>query len=784
MTTPTTPSGASRPSTATSGPPSTTGGADSAADSTPVTATTKAAPAAKPVPQAELHDLVAGSHANPHSVLGAHVYDGAVTIRSLRPLAQAVEVVITGEPEQRIPLTHEAYGVWVGVLSGAEVPDYRMDVTYEGRTSRVDDPYRFLPTLGPLDLHLVGEGRHERLWEILGAHTRSYETPAGVVRGTSFAVWAPNARGVRVIGDFNHWDGIATPMRSLGSSGVWELFVPDVGDGTRYKYAVLGRDGVWRERADPLAQRTEVPPATASIVYTSTYTWSDAAWISRRASSAPHREPMSIYEVHVGSWRTGRSYVELADELVDYVKSVGFTHVEFLPIAEHPFGGSWGYQVTSYYAPTARFGEPDDFRYLVDRLHQAGIGVLVDWVPAHFPKDEWALARFDGTPLYEHADPRRGEQPDWGTLVFDFGRAEVRNFLVANALYWLKDFHVDGLRVDAVASMLYLDYSRKEGEWTPNVYGGRENLDAVAFLQETNATVYREVPGVVIIAEESTAWPGVTRPTHLGGLGFGMKWNMGWMHDSLEYVSHDPVHRAFHHHQMTFAMVYAFSENYVLPLSHDEVVHGKGSLLRKMPGDRWQQLANLRAFFCYMWAHPGKQLLFMGGEIGQEAEWSESRELDWWLLDHPEHRGLQQLVRDLNAVYRDTPALWTQDTDSAGFQWIDANDATGNVFSFLRKGADGSTLAVAVNFSGGPHENYRLGLPYAGTWAEVLNTDAELYGGSGVGNLGAVEAEEISYHGLPASAVVRVPPLGGIWLRYTGDAGPPSIEDSAETSEP
>jgi 1,4-alpha-glucan branching enzyme len=779
MTTPTTPSGVPRPTTAPSSTPAPPDG-DSAAGSR---APEKAAPAAKPVSQAELHELVSGSHANPHSVLGAHVYDGAVTVRSLRPLAETVEVVVSGEPELRVPLTHEALGVWVGVLPLPEVPDYRLDVTYGGFTSRVDDPYRFLPTLGPLDLHLVGEGRHERLWEILGAHTRTYDTPSGVVRGTSFAVWAPNARGVRVVGDFNHWDGTTAPMRSLGSSGVWELFIPDVGDGTRYKYAVLGRDGVWRQQADPLAQRTEVPPATASIVYTSGHTWSDAAWMSRRASAAPHREPMSIYEVHLGSWRAGRSYTQLADELVDYVSTMGFTHVQFLPIAEHPFGGSWGYQVTSYYAPTARFGEPDDFRYLVDKLHQAGIGVLVDWVPAHFPKDAWALARFDGTPLYEHADPRRGEQPDWGTLVFDFGRAEVRNFLVANALYWLKEFHIDGLRVDAVASMLYLDYSRKEGEWTPNVYGGRENLDAVSFLQEMNATVYRDVPGVVTIAEESTAWPGVTRPTHLGGLGFGMKWNMGWMHDSLEYVSHDPVHRVYHHHQMTFAMVYAFSENYVLPLSHDEVVHGKGSLLRKMPGDRWQQLANLRALLSYMWAHPGKQLLFMGGEIGQEAEWSESRELDWWLLDHPEHRGLQQLVRDMNKAYRDNPALWSQDIDPAGFAWIDANDAAGNVFSFLRHGTDGSTVAIAVNFSGGPHENYRLGLPYAGTWTEVVNTDAEAYGGSGVGNLGAVEATEVSYHGLPASAVVRVPPLGSIWLRYSGDgsarAGGSSEKSSA-----
>jgi len=722
-------------------------------------------PGAQPVSEEELQRLVGGAHANPHAILGAHPFQGQVTVRALRPLAESV-VVVAGDLE--VPLTHDAYGVWVGVLPIEAVPDYRLDVTYDGHTSRADDPYRFLPTLGAVDLHLVSEGRHERLWEVLGARTRSYDGLAGQVNGTSFAVWAPNARGVRVVADFNHWDGTGSPMRSLGSSGVWELFIPDVGEGTHYKYAVLGRDGVWRQRADPLARRTQVPPETASIVDEAHHTWADGEWMSRRATSAPHREPMSIYEVHLGSWRSGRSYAQLADELVDYVREMGFTHVELMPVAEHPFGGSWGYQVTSYYAPTARFGSPDELRLLVDRLHQAGIGVLVDWVPAHFPKDEWALARFDGTPLYEHADPRRGEQPDWGTYVFDFGRPEVRNFLVANAVYWLKEFHIDGLRVDAVASMLYLDYSRKEGEWTPNVYGGRENLDAVSFLQEMNATVYREVPGVITVAEESTAWPGVTRPTHLGGLGFGMKWNMGWMHDTLDYVRHNPVHRQYHHHQMTFAMMYAYTENFVLPLSHDEVVHGKGSLLRKMPGDRWQQLASLRAYLCFMWAHPGKQLIFMGGELGQEAEWAETRELDWWLLDHPEHRGLQQLVRDLNGAYRDSPALWSQDTDPAGFEWIDANDAAGNVYSWLRHGTDGSSVACIVNFSGGPHEGYRVGLPRAGSWTELINTDAQAYGGSGVGNLGTVEAENVPWHGLPASAVVRVPPLGGLWLRNTG----------------
>jgi 1,4-alpha-glucan branching enzyme len=573
---------------------------------------------------------------------------------------------------------------------------------------------------------------------------------------------------VRVVGDFNYWDGTASPLRSLGSSGVWELFVPGVGDGSRYKFEILGRDGVWRQKADPMAFATEVPPSTASMVFTSSYEWGDADWMTQRVQRQAVSSPMSVYEVHLGSWRQGLSYRALADELVPYVADLGFTHVEFLPVAEHPFGGSWGYQVTSYFAPTARFGSPDDLRYLIDRFHQVGIGVIVDWVPAHFPKDEWALARFDGTPLYEHPDPRRGEQPDWGTLVFDFGRTEVRNFLVANAIYWLEEFHVDGLRVDAVASMLYLDYSRAHGEWTPNVHGGRENLEAISFLQEMNATVYKRVPGITTIAEESTAWPGVTRPTHVGGLGFGFKWNMGWMHDSLGYMSREPIYRQYHHHQMTFAMMYAYTENYLLPLSHDEVVHGKGSLLRKMPGDRWQQLANLRAYLALMWAHPGKQLLFMGGEIGQESEWSEGRSLDWWLLDHSDHRGIQAAVRDMNARYREFAAFWSRDLDPDGFSWVDANDSSGNVYSFLRFGTDGSMIACVANFAAVPHEGYRVGLPAAGRWSEVLNTDAQAYGGSGVGNFGGVYADEVAWHGRPASAALRLPPLGTLWLRYEG----------------
>ncbi len=724
---------------------------------------TRPTTAPAPVSIEELDRLVGGAHHSPHDVLGPHVHGNRVTVRALRPWAREVTVVYGG---RRAKLRHEHEGVWVGTLPVPQVPDYRLEVTYDEGTVVTDDPYRFLPTLGEVDLHLIGEGRHEQLWQVLGAHVRSYHAPGGEIRGTSFAVWAPNARGVRLVGDLNYWDGRGHPMRSLGASGVWELFVPDVGDGTRYKYEILGHDGVWRQKADPLAFATEQPPATASVVYTSSYHWGDGDWLARRSRQDLHRRPMSIYEVHLGSWRQGLSYVELADQLVGHVSALGFTHVELLPVAEHPFGGSWGYQVSSYFAPTSRFGSPDEFRYLVDRLHQAGIGVLVDWVPAHFPKDEWALARFDGTALYEHADPRRGEHPDWGTLVFDFGRREVRNFLVANAIYWLEEFHIDGLRVDAVASMLYLDYSRREGEWTPNQYGGRENLDAVRFLQEMNATVYRRSPGIVTVAEESTAWPGVTRPTHLGGLGFGLKWNMGWMHDSLSYLSREPIYRQYHHHQMTFSMMYAYSENFVLPLSHDEVVHGKGSLLRRMPGDRWQQLANLRAYLAFMWAHPGKQLLFMGAELAQEAEWSESHSLDWWLLDNPDHRGVYDLVRDLNRAYVETPALWARDNDPGGFGWIDANDAGNNVFSFLRWANDGSALACVANFSAVPHEGYRLGLPYTGRWEELLNTDAAEYLGSGVGNLGGVEAIGESWHGQRASVTLRVPPLGTVWLRH------------------
>jgi 1,4-alpha-glucan branching enzyme len=729
----------------------------------------------------DVRAVVEGWSHDPYTVLGTHpAGDGSWVVRTLRP--DAVSVAVTDQDGSRYE-ARQLHGAGVYEATLPQQPgDYRIEVTYgdgsgSTNTFEVDDPYRWMPTVGELDQYLIGEGRHERLWEVLGAHVRRYDTPRGTVEGVSFAVWAPNARGVKVTGDFDYWQARAYPMRSLGASGVWEIFIPGVQVGSRYRFHVLGADGQWREKSDPLAFATEVPPANASVVTESRYEWQDDEWLAERARGGWHQRPMSVYEVHAGSWRQGLSYREMADELVDYVVAAGFTHIEFMPLAEHPFGGSWGYQVTSYYAPTSRYGSPDDLRYLIDRAHQAGIGVIVDWVPAHFPKDEWALARFDGTPLYEHPDPRRGEQQDWGTYVFDFGRTEVRNFLVANALYWAKEFHIDGIRVDAVASMLYLDYSRTD--WVPNIHGGRENLEAVAFLQEMNATVYREVPGVVTIAEESTAWPGVTRPTHLGGLGFGFKWNMGWMHDSLAYMSRQPVHRSYHHGQLTFSMIYAYSENYVLPISHDEVVYGKGSLLRKMPGDRWQQLANVRAYLAYMWAHPGKQLLFMGSEFAQDAEWAESRSLDWWQLDDPAHRGILQLVTDLNARYKELPALWSLDVDPAGFQWIDANDSAGNVLSFLRYGSTGGAdgeasapaeqaLACIANFSGSPHHGYRIGLPRGGHWREVLNSDAEGYGGSGVGNLGGVDAVEEPWHGQPFSATVSAPPLGTVWFLHEG----------------
>ena len=699
-------------------------------------------------------------HPDPHHVLGAHSDGERVVVRAYRPEAERVVVLPEGGPPLELGRLHPA-GVFEGAVEASLPLRYRLQVTYVGGSVfELDDPYRFLPTLGELDVHLASEGLHERLYEKLGAHVREMDG----VWGTAFAVWAPNARSVSVVGDFNNWDGRLHQMRTLGASGIWELFLPGAGEGTPYKFDVRYRDGSYHLRADPYALATERVPATASVVSSSHHAWNDGGWLEHRRSTDPLQQPVSIYEVHLGSWRQGLSYRELAEHLGGYVRDLGFTHVEFLPVMEHPFRGSWGYQVTSFFAPSSRFGSPDDFRFLVDSLHRQGIGVILDWVPAHFPRDEWALARFDGTALYEHADPRRGAHPDWGTLVFNLARNEVRNFLLASALLWLKEFHADGLRVDAVASMLFLDYSRKAGEWIPNVHGGREDLDTIAFLRELNEVVHAQEPGVISAAEESTQWPGVSRPVYLGGLGFGMKWNMGWMHDTLGYFAHDPVYRQHHHNELTFSMIYAFTENFILPLSHDEVVHEKGSLLQKMPGDRWQQLANLRSLYAYMWAHPGKKLLFMGGELAQEREWNHDISLDWHLLGEPGHAGMHRLVRDLNWTYRGEPALWEVDFEWQGFRWLDANDVARNIYGFLRFAADGRALACVCNLSPVPRERYRVGLPHGGRWREALNTDSEHYGGSNVGNWGGVEAEPVPWQGQPWSAELTLPPLGVVWL--------------------
>lgn len=635
---------------------------------------------------------------------------------------------------------------------------------FSKRSSYQSPPAGYLnphSTLGELDLHLITEGRHEKLWQVLGAQVK--RNTAGELIGTAFSVWAPNARNVSLICDLNFWDRKSHPMIPLGPSGVWEIFIPDLGPGVKYKFAVEGRDGRWVDHADPLARQTETPPHTASIVNESDFKWGDERWMNLRSMYQPWRSPVSVYEVHLGSWKPGLNYRELAPELADYVKDQGFTHIEFLPVTEHPYSPSWGYQVTSYFAPTSRFGTPDEFRYLVDHLHKNEIGIILDWVPAHFPKDEWALARFDGTALYEHEDPKLGEHPDWGTLIFNFGRNEVRNFLVASALYWLDEFHIDGLRVDAVASMLYLDYSRKEGEWIPNEHGGRENLAAVKLLQETTATAYKKHPGIMMIAEESTAWSGVTKPTSDNGLGFGFKWNMGWMHDTLQYLHHEPVHRVYHHNEITFSILYAWSENFLLPLSHDEVVHGKGALVNKFPGDRWQKMATLRALYGYMWAHPGKKLLFMGCEFAQNDEWSSEKSLDWHLAQYNEHAGVQKLISDLNHLYKKSQALWQKDVFSDGFQWLVGDDASGNTLAFARWSDSGEVVVSVTNFSPVPHEQYLLPLPSGGSWHELLNTDDPKYGGSGVTNT-AIHVEEFEHKGFKHSTKLRVPPLGTIWL--------------------
>jgi 1,4-alpha-glucan branching enzyme len=714
--------------------------------------------------------LAARDHHEPHRVLGAHPGDGRVVLRVWRPGATAVRVIpATGEP---VELEHRASGLFEAVVAGSRnLSRYEVEVELGGVVARARDPYSFLPTVGELDLHLVGEGSHQELWERLGAHPREIDGAAGV----AFTVWAPSARSVSVVGDWNGWDGMVHPMRTLGASGIWELFVPGVEEGSRYKFEIRGADGSLRLKADPEALRAEQPPKTASEVFVSRHPWEDGDWMRSRRERRPHEEPVSIYEVHLPSWRWNPlegnrplSYVELGEELGDYADDMGFTHVELLPVMAHPFSGSWGYQVTSYFAPSPQLGSPDDLREMIDRLHARGIGVILDWVPAHFPRDEWALARFDGTALYEHEDPRRGAHPDWGTLIFNYGRNEVRNFLVASALFWLREYHADGLRVDAVASMLYRDYSRAPGEWVPNEYGGREDLEAIGFLRQLNEVTHAQEPGTIMAAEESTAWPAVSRPTEAGGLGFDLKWNMGWMHDTLEYFSRDPVHRRHHHDELTFSLVYAFTEQFVLPLSHDEVVHGKGSLLSRMPGDDWQKHANLRALYAYMWAHPGKKLLFMGGELAQEQEWSHARSLDWHLLERPRHAGVQRLVRDLNRLYRDTPALWQLDAGPGGFRWLVVDDRDANVVAFARFARDGRAVVAAANLSPVPRPGYRLPMPRAGRWREVLNTDSEAYGGANVGNMGGVRAEELAWGGESASAEVTIPPLGVVWLTPDG----------------
>jgi 1,4-alpha-glucan branching enzyme len=714
-------------------------------------------------PAPDVARLVRGEHHDPHAILGRH---GSV-IRAFHPDASGAAVLTDAGAT---PMTELGDGLWAAELqaSHAHAP-YRLRFSFpDGNDWEHDDPYRFLPTLGELDLHLISEGTHERLYDVLGAHPATVDGVAGV----AFAVWAPGARGVRVVGDFDRWDGRLMPMRSLGASGVWELFVPDIGPGELYKYEVRGADGSLRLKADPLGFAMQLRPESASRVWDLTrYAWSDDAWMGERARRDPTRSPLAVYEVHLGSWMRHEdgswlTYAELAPRLAAHCQRFAFSHVELLPVAEHPFDGSWGYQVTGYYAPTARFGTPDDFRAFVDTLHQAGIGVIVDWVPAHFPRDDFGLRRFDGTALYEHEDPRLGEHPDWGTLIFNYGRPEVRNFLVANALFWLDAYHVDGLRVDAVASMLYLDYSRKAGEWIPNRYGGRENIDAIAFLREVNERCYGRHPGTFTVAEESTAFGGITRPTYAGGIGFGMKWDLGWMHDHLDYFARDPVHRRWHHDRLTFRGLYQYSEHFVLPLSHDEVVHGKGSLLRKMPGDEWQRFANLRCLLADMYTQPGGKLLFMGTELAPWEEWSHERSLPWHLADGPMRAGLARYLTDLGALYRSEPALWAADPDADGFAWIDATDADASVFAYLRRDpASGSQVAVLMNLTPLPRIGYRVGLPVGGPWHELLNSDAGTYGGSNMGNLGTAEAVAIPWHGLPYSAELTMPPLSVLILR-------------------
>ena len=713
--------------------------------------------------------LIAGEHSEPHRILGAHpaVRGGqeGVIFRAQHPEAVAVEVLRPEAP----PLALERVGqtaLFAGFLPGARLPlAYRLRFRLgNGHVWEQEDPYRFLPTLGEMDLHLFNEGNHRRLWECLGAHVRTIDG----VEGVSFAVWAPNALRVSVVGDFCGWDGRRYPMRQMGSSGVFELFVPGLRAGELYKYEIKTRSGEIRIKADPCGQWMEHPPGTASRIFQSGYTWGDGAWMESRRTRDWTREPMLIYEVHLGSWMRhpdGRvlNYREIAPRLVEHIRRFGFTHIEPLPLTEHPFGGSWGYQVSGYYAATSRYGTPDDFRFFIDYCHQHGIGVIMDWVPAHFPKDDFALRRFDGTALYEHEDPRRGEHPDWGTLIFNYGRNEVRNFLIASALFWLNEMHVDGLRVDAVASMLYLDYSRRDGEWVPNKYGGRENLEAIHFLQTLNETVRREAPGAIVVAEESTAWGGVSRPVEEGGLGFTFKWNMGWMHDTLLYFSKDPVYRKYHHNDLTFAMIYEHTERFIMPLSHDEVVHGKGALLSKMPGDLWQQFANLRTLLAYQYTRPGKMLLFMGTELAPWYEWHYDVALDWSLTQYPERAALQRYMEDLGRLYHELPCLWRADPDPYGYSWIDCHDSDNSVLSYFRRHADNYAIVV-LNLTPVPRDGYRIGVPVPGRYVERLNSDDPRYHGSGYPTFKEVHADAIPWQGFQQSVHLNLPPLAALVL--------------------
>jgi 1,4-alpha-glucan branching enzyme len=711
---------------------------------------------------------VEGRHGDPFAFFGMHRSKKGLCVRTMLPEAERL-IVIDADREKTAA---EAERLDSSGLFEAEIADrkrpfhYRLRALRNGCWDEFEDVYSFSPVLGDLDLHLLVEGTHFKSYEKLGAHRITHDGVAGV----AFAVWAPNARRVSVVGDFNGWDGRRMPMRLRHAGGIWELFVPGLPAGTLYKYELLGPDGeLLPLKADPFARETELPPGTASVVpYRSHHEWRDAEWMAERERRNHREAPIAVYEVHLGSWRRdlaagGRylDYRRLADELVPYVRDLGFTHIEILPVSEYPFDGSWGYQPTGLYAPTRRYGSPDDFRAFVDACHGAGLGLWLDWVPGHFPTDAHGLGRFDGTALYEHADPRQGLHREWNTYIYNYGRREVANYLLANALYWLREFHIDGLRVDAVAAMLYLDYDRQEGEWVPNDYGGRENLEAIAFLRRLNELAFGEGSGATTIAEESTAWPMVSRPTYVGGLGFGFKWNMGWMHDTLRYMSKDPVHRQYHHNDMTFGLLYAFHENFILPLSHDEVVYGKGSLFAKMPGDRWQRFANLRAYFAFMWTHPGKKLLFMGGEFAQAREWNHDIGLDWQLLGDPLHAGVQRLVRDLNRLYRARPALHQLDNEAAGFAWIDAANVDESVLVYMRRGrAEGELAVIACNFTPVPRIGYRIGVPQGGRWREAINTDAVEYGGSGIGNWGAVEAEPSPMHGQPYSLSLQLPPLG------------------------